>query len=640
MLSNGRMLVGINKFGLVHDFYYPYVGLENHTTGPGLRHKVGVWVDGVFSWLDDGTWSIKMDYQMGSMVGITKATHKDLLLTLEFYDFVDCELPVFCRNMHVVNSADRQREVRVFMHQVFQIAESSRGDTALFVPDEHIILDYKGHRAFAIGGTTADGHHFDQYSIGNFGIEGKEGTFRDAEDGVLEGNAVEHGHVDSVVRFCFTLDGHSSSRIHHWIAAAVDNIEALELNQKVTQIGLTELQHRTEQYWQRWLAMSERQRNRIAPEYRQAVTKSLFIMKSHIDRRGAIIASGDSRMLNYARDYYSYFWPRDGAYVIWPLMRLGYREEAQHFFEFCRDVLSDHGFLMHKYLPDRSVGSSWHPYVHEHHREWPIQEDETAIVIFMLGEYLHYSKDRDFVESMYHSLIQPAANFMDEYIDSATKLPHASYDLWEERFQTTTYTTSLVYAALRVAARLANEFQHPDDAIRWETVAEEVKLKSHEMLFNTERNYFYRGFLLGRNDTVEFDQTIDIASLFGVVTFGLFDIDDDRVIAALKTLENELLDTSPSGGLARYENDQYNRTSSAYKGNPWIIATLWYAQLYAEKGKPDVVRERLAWTMNHMLKSGVLPEQINPETSKHVSVVPLIWSHAEFINTVLDITPD
>ena len=31
VLSNGSMHVGLNNQGLLHDFYFPYVGLENHT---------------------------------------------------------------------------------------------------------------------------------------------------------------------------------------------------------------------------------------------------------------------------------------------------------------------------------------------------------------------------------------------------------------------------------------------------------------------------------------------------------------------------------------------------------------------------------------------------------------------------------
>ena len=53
ILSNGELHVGLNGYATVHDFYYPYVGLENHAAGTNLRHRIGFWVDGQFSWLDE-----------------------------------------------------------------------------------------------------------------------------------------------------------------------------------------------------------------------------------------------------------------------------------------------------------------------------------------------------------------------------------------------------------------------------------------------------------------------------------------------------------------------------------------------------------------------------------------------------------
>ena len=44
VLSNGQIFVGLDENGLVHDFYYPYVGLENLTTARSTQHKIGVWV--------------------------------------------------------------------------------------------------------------------------------------------------------------------------------------------------------------------------------------------------------------------------------------------------------------------------------------------------------------------------------------------------------------------------------------------------------------------------------------------------------------------------------------------------------------------------------------------------------------------
>lgn len=636
-LSNGSMLVGLDKSAFVHDFYYPYVGLENHTSGQDLHHRVGVWVADGLSWLDDGQWQIKMEYDTPSLVSRIKATNTQLQISLEFTDFVDSRLNVFARRVIVNNLSPDKRDIRLFLSQVFRIGDSQRDDTALYLPSHHAILHYKGRRVFLVGGELADSSPFDQYAIGLYGIEGHEGTFKDAESGSLSNNPVEHGRVDSTIRFPLIIDGQSTAAVNYWIAAGASRSDALEAFQAFNGGHLEERLDATREHWQTWTEQSDNKINMIESEFRQAASQSLLIVKSHIDRRGAVIASGDSEMLNYSRDYYSYSWPRDAVYALWPLIRLGYKDEAKAFFEFARDTLQPEGYLMHKYQPDRSIGSSWHPYLHNGHEELPIQEDETAGVVFLLGEYLKATKDVDFAQSLYETLVQPAANFIDSYIDSHTKLPHASYDLWEEKFLTTTYTTGVVYASLVTAADLADQFEYPDDAIRWRSVADDIRDNAKNTFFNQDTGYFYKGFLLSSSGMMEYDTTIDASSLYGAVMFGLYDIDDSLIHRAVATLEAKLLDKSPSGGLPRYTFDHYHSVRSESLGNPWFVTTLWFAQYLIEAGDKDRAKEIVRWVQGLMLDSGVLSEQINPETSEHISVAPLVWSSAEFINTVLDL---
>ena len=92
---------------------------------------------------------------------------------------------------------------------------------------------------------------------------------------------------------------------------------------------------------------------------------------------------------------------------------------------------------MHKYQPDGALGSSWHPYIVGKRTIAPIQEDETAIVIFLFGQYYEQTQDKTVLQEFYSSLIKPMATFMVGYIDETTKLPHATYDLWEEKFAIT-----------------------------------------------------------------------------------------------------------------------------------------------------------------------------------------------------------
>ncbi|MGH7196475.1 MAG: glycoside hydrolase family 15 protein [Candidatus Saccharimonadales bacterium] len=638
LLSNGSLHVGINLYGMVHDFYYPYVGLENHATAQNMRHRIGVWTEGQFSWLDDGNWQFDINYEEHALIGHITAHNETLNVTLEFSDCVDSEYNAFLRNIHVVNSADRHREIRLFLHQVFLISNSLTGDTAQYLPGEPAILHYKGHRAFVVSAQDAQERSFDQYSIGVFGIEGKDGTYRDAEDGNLAGNAVEHGKVDSVIGFTFPLDSLDSTRVNYWVVAAKQQSDAVELHRKIRAQGLHHRFQKTADHWHRWLRTAEKTIVTLPKELRKPFRKSLLVIKSHIDHRGAVIASTDTTMLNYWRDAYGYCWPRDAAYALWPLLRLGYKTELKKFFAFCRDGLQPDGFLMHKYQADGAPGSSWHPYMYAGRPEPPIQEDETALVVFLLGEYVKRTKDTT-LEEFYPTLVVPAANFMASYIDEQTKLPHASYDLWEERFLTSTYTTAVVYAALNAAAKMAEQLHRPKDAVRWQTVADEIYTAAENIFFNHEKGYFYKGVVnRGGTEGLVFDDTIDVSSFYGAFMFGLFDPKSDIMQKAYQTLIDtfHLTDNEPTK-LPRYEHDQYNTVDTAGLGNPWFVTSLWMAQRDLQMKREDRAKATVKWTTELMLPSGVLSEQINPFSQRFISVAPLAWSQAEFLNTVLDL---
>lgn len=91
------------------------------------------------------------------------------------------------------------------------------------------------------------------------------------------------------------------------------------------------------------------------------------------------------------------------------------------------------------------------------------------------------------------------------------------------------------------------------------------------------------------------------------------------------------------GGMARYEDDPYQRVSPEVPGNPWLICTLWLADYFLEKrdrdGELAEAQEILTWVTNHALPSGVLGEQIDPLSGEPISVSPLTWSHAAYITT-------
>ena len=637
VLSNGELHVGLNIYGLVHDFYYPYVGFENHAAGANLRHKVGVYVDGKMSWLDDDKgWEFTFKYPHTALIGHTLAKNKSLGVILEFDDAVDSEVSIFMRNIHVVNLYDHPREIKLYMHQAFAIGDSrSNTDTAQYLPDSNAILHYRGRRAFVISGQHK-GAPFDQYTIGLFGIEGHEGSFRDAEDGILSGNTIEHGRVDSILGFTMQIGAQSSERASYWIAAGMSNREALFVHRQIQDDGIMKRLHATADWWHKWLKPALEIVPAVPDGHRQLFINSVMIMKSQMDKRGAVIASTDSTMLNYSRDAYAYSWPRDGAYTMWPFIRLGYIDEPYRFFEFTKRGLHPNGYLMHKYRADGALGSSWHPYVHEGGVVAPpIQTDETATVVFMFVQFYNIHKDSRLIKEFYNSMIKPMADFLADYIDEHTGLPKPSYDLWEEIFATFTYTTAVTYGALLAASELAAVAGDNDSAVKWRNAADDIKAAAAKHLYNQERGVLYKS--ISRVDgKITSDPIIDASSIFGAYIYGLFDTDSPEMISSVETMITtfKLLDDEP--GIPRYENDFYRRSDPSINGNWWFITTLWHAQYLLEKNNTKDAKFILDWAKNHAMNTGMLGEQINPITDEVISPAPLTWSHAEYVSTLLD----
>ena len=59
--------------------------------------------------------------------------------------------------------------------------------------------------------------------------------------------------------------------------------------------------------------------------------------------------------------------------------------------------------------PDGSPGSSWHPWYADDQMQLPIQEDETALVIWALWQHYKIHRNLDFIVSLYTTLVVPAA---------------------------------------------------------------------------------------------------------------------------------------------------------------------------------------------------------------------------------------
>lgn len=638
-IGNGNMLVGLDARGQVRDLYFPYVGEANHVSGASgsYVHRIGVYVDGRMSWLDEPSWRVTIGSEEDACIGSLFAENQALGLTLASRDAVHNEKDIFLRHFTVQNSRSEARTVKLFLSQQFRIFESRRGDTGFFDPRVNAIIHYKGDTTILVNARVGN-RSFDEYNIGLFGIEGKEGTYLDAVDGVLERNPIEHGSVDSVLGLTFTLEGGGANEGYYWIVCGQSIPEVHTLDEHVLTEGPDRLINSTDAFWQAWLDKGVSDLSELPLSLQTLYRRSLMIMRVHADNRGGIIASSDTDMLHHGRDTYSYVWPRDAAVIAHTFDQTGYPDTARRFFEFCADRLEPSGYLMHKYRSDGVLGSSWHPWIIHGQPQLPIQEDETATVIFMLWEHYERYHDLEFIESMYNRFIEPAAEFMCEYIEPSTGLPQASFDLWEEKYGTSTYTAASVYGGLMAAAKFATVLGKEESSRTYQAVAQRIQTAIRTVLFDEERGTFVKHVLHTADGELEYDTTVDMSSIYGLLLFSVFDIDDELVGRSMRVTTERLQVYGNSTGFVRYEGDQYYRMREAASPNPWVICTLWVARYHIDKASSleelKYALELLEWTASHATSAGVLAEQMHPDTREHLSTAPLVWSHAEFVLAV------
>jgi glucoamylase len=643
-LSNGCLLVNFDQYYQMRDLYWPHVGQENHTTGHPFRF--GVWLADKFSWVHQEGWTRSLKYSPATMVSQVVLENKQFAIRLECQDAVDFHENLYLRQITLVNLSEQACSVRLFFGQDFYINETEVGDSAYYEPERRAILHYKEKTWFLINTGKFIENRFvdgvDEWAIGIKEMPGLEGTWRDAEDGKLSGNAVAQGSVDSCLALHLEVPAQGQTISWYWIAVGEDFQEVTRINRAVRQRGITTFLERTRNYWALWASKEQDDFLDLPAGLVDLYRHSLLIIRTQIDEDGAIIAANDYDITRYSRDTYSYMWPRDGALVAASLIAAGYSEPCQSFFNFCHQVITPEGYLLHKYNPDGSLASSWHAWYQDGIKQLPVQEDETALVLWALWRHFQRFRGVEFIKPLYRGLIVRAANWLVSYRDATDGLPLPSWDLWEERRGILAWTVSATWAGLHAAANFSIAFGEVELANQYRKTADEIRAGAETYLWRSELGRFVRMINHTNEGEWEIDAELD-SSLFGLWYFGMFAADDPRIVVTIQAIREKLTVKTVVGGVARYENDRYQQISSdktLVPGNPWFICTLWLAQWYIAIAKSiDDLRpakEILNWTASHALSSGVMAEQVHPFTDAPLSVSPLTWSHATYVLAVLE----
>ncbi len=377
---------------------------------------------------------------------------------------------------------------------------------------------------------------------------------------------------------------------------------------------------------------------------RRLFIRSLLTARALCDHEGGVIASTDRDILEHARDTYCYVWPRDAALTAAALDAAGYPSRSAACSRFCAERLDGaRGYLLHKYLANGAVGSSWHPWYSDGEAQLPIQEDETALVVWALGEHHRRTADSELLREMYRRVVEPAADFMASFRDWRTGLPLPGWDLWEERRGVHAFTVAAVWGALDAAARMATEMGDDAKGTLYAGAAAEVRRGADEHLWDGAPGRFARQ-LAPRPDRSGYDRDLTLdASLWGLFAFGMYPAADPRVAATMDAPSRSRLWLRAGEGGSRPLPARLLPLRRALRRRP-----------RQPLGDLHPLARRLAGAHRHQrrrargerapaarvgraprLARRAAPEQVNPFTGEPLSVAPLTWSHAAYVDVCL-----
>lgn len=568
VFGNGTFYVAMDRRGLIRELCWPVVGAPNHLAGRKIR--LGIRRDnGWFSWLGDDGWSVRQWYE--GEVGVTEWTGFGIrvLRMVEMYG------SAFYQKFY----CDLDEEFMFYQAHDLRIGETDIGDTCFYVDgDDQIMVHFKNDVAVAFFGRGLTGR-LDQVACGMNGVMGLEGTWRDAEDGVLSGKPIEQGSVDSV--FGIRVRG-------EWTAHfSVDRTVEGSAEYSCVFGGLPQ-KLRVAEVRVRQILTSPINLDEYLNDLRsgQLVEISERVIVANSGEGGRVVAAIDSDIMENNRSNYAYVWMRDAVLTASAL------EEKVDLARFVPECDHD-SFIWQKYHPLGHRGSTWHPWVGE--RSFPYQMDETALLVsycYRTGQSLELAE-------RWLELLEGAVG--------EDGLPRPSWDLWEERFGIHFWTSATVAQAFFDSGRE----------------------QSGRDLVGAMREHFHP--VEGRIPRRLGEGVADTSVLAGCLWCQ--ELRAEFLDRAVEMVEQYLLMDTNCRGVARYEGDYYCRVREGYPGNPWVICTMWLARGYWLQGRKDEADDLLVWCEDLASLSGMLSEQYHPDTREPLSVCPLTWSHAEYLET-------
>ncbi len=409
-------------------------------------------------------------------------------------------------------------------------------------------------------------------------------------------------------RVAFVLDWHPS---HAELSPVPDADNALE---------------RTESFWSDWIATGE-----YDGDYADEVHASLAVLKGLVfDPTGGIVAAPTTSLpetIGGSRNWdYRYCWLRDATYTLLAFLETGHVDEAVAWRDWLlRAVAGDPDQLqiMYGVAGERRLPETDLPWLAGHRGSTPVR----------IGNSAHDQFQLDVFGEVMDALHQARAGGM-EADDDAWELQRLLVEVVERRWQDPddgmwevrgapqhfTHSKVMAWVAVDRAIKGIEQFGLDGPVERWRALRDEIHATVIEKALD-ERGVFTQAF-----GSSHLDANLLLMPLVGFLPF-----DDDRVVATVDAIADELME---DGFLLRY------RTESGVDGlagreGAFLLCSFWLAQVWAMQGRRTEARELFDRLLALRNDVGLLSEEVDVRDGSLLGNMPQAFSHLAIVNTAM-----
>ncbi|USQ77687.1 glycoside hydrolase family 15 protein [Ornithinimicrobium cryptoxanthini] len=382
---------------------------------------------------------------------------------------------------------------------------------------------------------------------------------------------------------------------------------------------------RTEAFWTEWVSRAD-----YDGEWRDAVVRSLVTLKGlTYAPSGGIVAAATTSLpeeIGGSRNWdYRYCWLRDATFTLQALISTGYLAEAGAWRDWLlRAVAGDPADLQIMYSIDgtRRLTEYELPWLPGYEGSSPVRIGNGAASQFQLDVWgealdgLHVAREAGLAGVTAGWDLQLA---LLDYLEGNWRRPDKS--LWEIRGpdQQFVHSKVMAWAGIDRGIQAVEHFGLEGPVDRWRALREEIHTEVCREGFDADRGTFTQHYGSPGLD----------AALLLIPRVGFLPYADPRVVGTVEAVQREL---SEEGFLLRYRTEHGVDGLPGHEG-AFLLCSFWLADALHGIGRTGEARdlfERLLGLRNDL---GLLAEEHDPVTGRHLGNTPQAFSHVGLVNS-------